>query len=152
MFHTQTFDPTLHLAQLGWQQTCNSLEGGSLWYRTDFGTVLTVLFQGLSVLMYRPGQLPGRVSVLSGDLQAGGGIAYMFMFDQSALMIPRRPPWTACVHFRDSYPFDVSYLSFLFSLSAVSLGIYLCGSCQASLLIPLFFCWILDIGISSTEP
>jgi hypothetical protein len=33
--------------------------------------------------------------------------------------------WTACVQFRDSYPIKNSHLSFL-SLSAVTLGIYLC--------------------------
>jgi hypothetical protein len=27
---------------------------------------------------------------------------------------PRRPPWKACVHFRDSYPIDVSHLSLNF--------------------------------------
>ncbi len=39
------------------------------------------------------------------------------------LLSPRRPPWTACVHFPDSYPVDVFHLSFnfLFSLSAVTL-------------------------------
>jgi hypothetical protein len=35
----------------------------------------------------------------------------MFMFDWNAL---RRPPWTASVHFRDSYPIDVSHLSINF--------------------------------------
>jgi hypothetical protein len=28
----------------------------------------------------------------------------MFMFDWSARMAPRRPPWTASVYFHDSYP------------------------------------------------
>jgi hypothetical protein len=38
----------------------------------------------------------------------------MFMFNWSALMTPRRPPWTACVHFQLQH-----------SLSVVTLGIYL---------------------------
>jgi hypothetical protein len=46
----------------------------------------------------------------------------MFMSDWSALMTPSRPPWTACVHFRNLYPIDVSQLSY--PLSAVTLGIY----------------------------
>jgi hypothetical protein len=28
--------------------------------------------------------------------------------------LPRRPPWTASIHFRDSYPIDFSHLSFNF--------------------------------------
>jgi hypothetical protein len=41
-------------------------------------------------------------------------------------MTPQKATMTACVHFRDSYPIDVSHLSFNI-LSAVTLGIYLCG-------------------------
>ncbi len=57
----------------------------------------------------------------------GWGEKCMFMFDWSALTVwppppPRRPPWTACVHF-------VRRLSpqFQYSLSAAALGIYLYG-------------------------
>ncbi len=39
---------------------------------------------------------------------------------------PQKATWTAYVHFCDSYPINVSHLKF--SLSAVILGIYLCGS------------------------
>jgi hypothetical protein len=63
--------------------------------------------------MYRPGQLPGRASVIGGEPQAGGEY-HMFMFDWSAVMTPhRRPPWTACVHFRDFYVTDgnIMYLT-----------------------------------------
>ncbi len=52
----------------------------------------------------------------------------MFMSDWSSLMTPpppRRPPWTSSVHFRDSYPIDVS--QFQFPLSAVALDMYLYG-------------------------
>jgi hypothetical protein len=38
----------------------------------------------------------------------------MFMTDRSALMTPRMPPWTASVHFPDSYPIDIFHLSFNF--------------------------------------
>ncbi len=54
-----------------------------LWYRTD------CVVSGLSVLMYRPGQLPGRASVISGELQAGGK-QYMFMSDWSAFMTSQK--------------------------------------------------------------
>jgi hypothetical protein len=70
------FDPTRHVAWAGWYQTSNTLGGGSFWYRTDCG---------LSVLKYRPSQLPGRASVISRD---GWGEEYMFMFDLRALMTP----------------------------------------------------------------
>ncbi len=39
---------------------------------------------------------------------------HMLMFDWSALMTPRRQPWTEIVHFGDSYPIDVSHLSINF--------------------------------------
>jgi hypothetical protein len=49
-----------------------------LWYRTNCGTRLFYL--GLSIFMYRPGQLPGRSSVISGQLQAGGNsIFYVWL-------------------------------------------------------------------------
>ncbi len=50
---------------------------------------------------------------------ASWGEWHMFMFDSSALMAPRRPPWTANMHFRYLYPI-------VHSLSAVTLRIYLC--------------------------
>ncbi len=43
---------------------------------------------------------------------AGWGEQYMFRFDWCPYDSPRRPPWTACVHFHDSYPIDVSHLNF----------------------------------------
>ncbi len=46
-----------------------------LWYRTDW----VVTCWELSILMYWPGQLPGRSSVISGELQAGG-IAYVYVW------------------------------------------------------------------------
>jgi hypothetical protein len=39
-----------------------------LWYRTD-GVVIGAV---RSYVPYRPGQLPGRAAVISGELQAGG--------------------------------------------------------------------------------
>jgi hypothetical protein len=49
----------------------------------------------------------------------------MFMFMFRVLLGPlRRPPWTASVHFRDSYPLAPKLQH---SLSAVTLGIYLGG-------------------------
>jgi hypothetical protein len=46
-------------------------------------------------------------------MQAEGNIICILSY-WSALMTPRRPSWTACVHFRNSYPIDVSHLSFNF--------------------------------------
>jgi hypothetical protein len=48
-----------------------------------------------------------------------GGIAYLYLTGV--------PPWTACVHFPDTYPIDVSHGSptFQFSLSAAALGLLL---------------------------
>ncbi len=46
---------------------------------------------------------PGRSSFFRGELKAG---AFLWPL--------RRPPWTACEHFCDSYPIDVSHLSFNF--------------------------------------
>jgi hypothetical protein len=41
----------------------------------------------------------------------------------------RRPPWTACVHFHDSYPVNVCF-NFQFTLSVAVLGIYIYGSAE----------------------
>ncbi len=106
--------------------------GGSLWYRTDCGSVHRLCTCGdclVSSLMYRPH--PAARQVFSYKWGAvGWGEQHMLMFDCSALMTPRKPPWTACVHVRDSYPIDVSQLNFniLCLLCAVTLGIYL-GDC-----------------------
>ncbi len=96
-----------------------------LFYRTDCDV------QGLSVLMYWPGQLPARASIISGELQAGGNSICLCLTGVLLCMTPpppRRPPWIACVHFRERF---VSYrrLSplFQFSLSAAALCIQLYG-------------------------
>jgi hypothetical protein len=34
---------------------------------------------GLSILMYQPGQLPGKTSVISGELQAGGNSLCLYL-------------------------------------------------------------------------
>jgi hypothetical protein len=47
--------------------------------------------------MYRPGQLPGRSSIISGELQAGGN-SICLCLTGVFLLPPRRPPWTACIH------------------------------------------------------
>jgi hypothetical protein len=121
-----------------------------MWDHTD---CRLCYFRGCPFSCTGPGQLPDRASVISGDLQAGGNSICLCL--TGVLLLPsRRQPWTlACVvcttvHFRDSYPIDVSHLSFNFSLSAVSLGIYLCGSCQATVvcLFLYFFVgyWLLE--------
>jgi hypothetical protein len=58
----------------------NTHGGGSLSYRANCGTVHTVLyFKGLSILMYRPCQLPSRSSVISGELQTGGNSICLYL-------------------------------------------------------------------------
>jgi hypothetical protein len=47
-------------------------------YRTDSGTVQTVSLGGCP-FSYWPGQLPGRASVISGELQAEGKSIYVFV-------------------------------------------------------------------------
>ena len=52
----------------------------------------------------------------------------MFMTNRSALMTPPlMPPWTASVHFPDSYPIDVFHLSFNFLCLLLLYCIYLNG-------------------------
>jgi hypothetical protein len=76
--------------------------------------------------MYRPGQLPGRASVISGELQAGGGIVYV----QVWLECPYDPPeghpgqhaYTFLIHVLSMYLTSVS----IFSVCA-ALGVYLYG-------------------------
>jgi hypothetical protein len=66
--------------------------------------------------MYRPSQLPNRALVISGKLQAGGN-SICLCFTGVLLWPPRRPPRTACIHFRDSwfvYLIDISHLNFNF--------------------------------------
>jgi hypothetical protein len=43
---------------------------------------------GLSILMYCPGQLPGRSSVISGELQAGG-IVYVYVWRECSYDPPK---------------------------------------------------------------
>ncbi len=45
-----------------------------------------------------------------------GGIVYVYVL----FWLPRRPPWTAYLHFRGSHAIDVSHLSFNFLLPSVS--------------------------------
>jgi hypothetical protein len=74
-----------------------------LWYRTDCF---------VRSYPFRPGQLPGRSSVINGELQAGGNSTRLKCLTGVLVLPSRRPPWTACVHFRNSYPIDVSHLNF----------------------------------------
>jgi hypothetical protein len=66
----------------------------TLWYCKD----CVVRGCPKSILMYRPGQLYGRSSVISRELQAGGKIICVCLTGHKA------SPWAARVHFRDSCP------------------------------------------------
>ncbi len=60
--------------------------------------------------MFKFGKLENKAkaSVISGELQAGGNsICLMFMFD-FGWSAPRRPPWAACLLFRDLYSIDAT--------------------------------------------
>ncbi len=70
----------------------------------------------------------------------------MFMFDWSAIMTPRRPPWTAGVHFRDFVSYGRLAPEVQHSLSAVTLGIYLCAHTTFHSLY-LFYCGIVCCGL-----
>ncbi len=54
---------------------------------------------------------PGRSSFISRELKAGGK-AYVYVRLERSFDPLRRSPWTACLHISDSYPLDVSHLSF----------------------------------------
>jgi hypothetical protein len=80
----------------------------------------------LSILLYLPGQLPGRSSVISGELQEGRNfrIAYVYVWLEYSYDHPEGHPGQLV------YTFVIRILSrlepkFKDSLSAVTLGIYL---------------------------
>jgi hypothetical protein len=51
-----------------------------VWYRTDCTVVpYRLCCLGLSILMYRPGQMPDRSSVTSGELQAEGNSIFLYL-------------------------------------------------------------------------
>jgi hypothetical protein len=76
-------------------------------YRTDCDTAHPVLLNRLSKVN------PSFIYKWGAEGRGEGGY-HMLMSDWRAIMTPRRPPWTACVHFPNSYPTDVSHLSFNF--------------------------------------
>ncbi len=57
---------------------------------------------------------PADLQLLVGRCRLGDSIPGMFMSDWSFLMTPQKATLAACVHFRYSYPIDVSHLSFNF--------------------------------------
>jgi hypothetical protein len=66
--------------------------------------------------MYRPGQLPGRTSVLSWDLQAEGNSTSICLCLTWVLFWPPRRPPRQHIHFRDSYPIDVHHHHLSFNI------------------------------------
>ncbi len=83
-----------------------------LWYHTD------CVNRGCPFSCNGPASCQAEIQlqvVQVGSCRVGGIVYCMFMFDWSALITPQKATlWTACVHFRDSYPIDVSHLSFNF--------------------------------------
>ncbi len=86
-----------------WRKLLTALEMEA--YGTGQTTVpYRLCCKDLPALIYWPGQLPDRASVLSGELQAGGASNCFVWLEYS----PRSLPWTACIHFCNSYPDFVS--------------------------------------------
>ncbi len=85
----------------------------------------------------RPGQLPCRASVFGGKLPAGDN-SLCLCLTGVILWHPRRAPWTICVHFRDSYPIDVSHPVSIFSVCCWSR--YLSLSVTLSSLVKYVLC------------
>ncbi len=78
--------------------------------------------------MSRPGQLPGRASVINGELQAGGNILCLCL---TGVLLWSPPPPEGRPEQLRSLSWFISYRHLehkcQHSLSAVTLGIYLCG-------------------------
>ncbi len=83
-------------------------------YRTDCCAAHPVLLNRLSrVNRSEAADWPGRSSFISGELKSVEYSIYLCLTGE-LFWPPRRPPWTACVHFPDLYPIDVFHLSFKF--------------------------------------
>jgi hypothetical protein len=72
----------------------------------DCGTVQTVLLR--AVRSHVPARPAPRQSFSYNWGAAVWGGKYMFMLNWSALLAPKKVPWTACVHFCDSYLINIS--------------------------------------------
>ncbi len=85
----------------------NTLGGESLWYRTDCGTVQSVLLGAVH------SHVPARSAARQIFCYKWGAVGWreklMFMFDWSALMTPQKAILDSFV---DLYPIDVSNLNF----------------------------------------
>jgi hypothetical protein len=75
-----------------------------LWYCT---VLYRLCYLGLSIFMYRPGQLSGRATLISGELQAGGNRKCLCLTGVVLMTLQKTT---------------------LDSVSAVTLGIYLCDA------------------------
>ncbi len=107
--------------------------------------------------MYRPGQLPGRASVISGVLQAGGTSIFLCLTGEG---IPQK----ATLDILCTFLWFVSYRhpspKFQSSLSAVPLALHLCGHPVTSYLDHIrtvtchsaaFFCVLQTVGVNKYE-
>jgi hypothetical protein len=77
--------------------------------------------------MYGPCQLPDRASVISGRSCMLGGIVFVYVCLEYSSDPSEGLSGQLAYTFCSSYPIDVSHLSFISSLSAAALGLYLCG-------------------------
>ncbi len=94
-------------------------------YRTDCDTAQPVLLNRLSKVNTSCG--PARQIFIYMWGAEGREGYHILMSDWRAIMTTQMPPWTACVHFPDLYPIDVSQLSFNFLCQLLLQFIYLNG-------------------------
>ncbi len=94
-------------------------------YRTDCVTAPPVLPNRLSKVNTSCG-LALQIFIYQWELKAASFSIYLCL-TLELLWPPRMPPWTACVHFPDSYPIDVSHLSCNFLCLLLLQCIYLNG-------------------------
>ncbi len=95
-------------------------------YRTVCVTAHPVLPIRLSKVNTSCG-LALQIFIYQWELKAVGFSIYLCLTLELLWPPPRVPPWTACVHFPDSYPIDVSYPSFNFLCLLLLQCIYLNG-------------------------
>ncbi len=103
--------------------------GSRLWYRTD------CVVGG--VRSHVPARPAARQSFSCKWGAAGWGESMYLCLTGVLLWLPRRPPWTVCIHFHDSYPVDISH-----PLTSVSSFSVCCCSRHLSLWPGPCWCWM----------
>ncbi len=93
----------------------------SVWYWTDCVPVQTVL---LGAVHFHVPARPAARQISYKWVAADWGNSICLCLTRVFLWPPRKPPWIVCIHFRDSYPIDVSHLNFnIFSVLLLQVSI-----------------------------